>query len=301
MDELIAQAAEQLGYPPALVERSARARAQAQGTSVEAILTTWVGGEAPAAAPPSAPAAEPAAAPAAPSAPASAAPATAEPTGPDVEVLPAAEDAPDAPPPPEPEAEPAEEKVGSGIPRWLAAAFLIIPTVAVMYALFLPNGPPCGRGAVLAVDPATGEAVGCNGRPYGETEVDFFALGQQTYAQCAACHGAGGQGGGSFPAFTGGAVLATFPAGQCLEHVEWVTLGTAGWPEPTYGAPAKPVGGSGAVMPGFGQALTAEEIAAVSLYERVAFGGEPLAEALTDCGLAGEVPDGEGAAAAPGE
>ena len=94
-------------------------------------------------------------------------------------------------------------------------------------------------------------------------------------------------GGGVGPAFTGGAVLATFPA--CTDHVVWVTLGTANFPDPTYGATNKPVGGGG-LMPGYEGALTEEQIASVSLYERVTFGGQPLEEAEIDCGLV----EGEG-------
>ncbi|NIS28544.1 MAG: hypothetical protein GWO04_00630 [Actinobacteria bacterium] len=41
-------------------------------------------------------------------------------------------------------------------------------------------------------------------------------------------------------------------------------------------------------MPGFEGTLTDEELAAVALYERVAFGGQALADAEADCGLAGE-------------
>ncbi len=41
-------------------------------------------------------------------------------------------------------------------------------------------------------------------------------------------------------------------------------------------------------MPPFGEALTEEELAAVVLYERVAFGEEELAEAESDCGLTEE-------------
>ena len=80
-------------------------------------------------------------------------------------------------------------------------------------------------------------------------------------------------------------MLATFPVDSCSDHVEGVTLGTANWPEATYGATNKPVGGSGAVMPGFEGTLDPEEIAAVALYERVAFGGQDLDAALADCGL----------------
>ena len=101
----------------------------------------------------------------------------------------------------------------------------------------------------------------------------FFTLGEELYvARCASCHGATG-GGGVGPGFAGGSVLVTFPAGSCAAedgHIAWVTVGTSGWPDPTYGATAKPVGGVG-VMPPFGEALTEEELAAVVLYERVAF------------------------------
>jgi hypothetical protein len=37
-------------------------------------------------------------------------------------------------------------------------------------------------------------------------------------------------------------------------------------------------------MPGFLDALTPEELAAVVIYERVAFGGQSLADAEVDCG-----------------
>jgi mono/diheme cytochrome c family protein len=158
--------------------------------------------------------------------------------------------------------------------------------LAVTYILVSPNGPDCGTAGQLKVDPATGLAVNCDGSEYGGSSVDFFAQGAGIYAQCAACHGANG-GGGVGPAFTGGAVLATFPA--CTDHVVWVTLGTANFPDPTYGATNKPVGGGG-LMPGYEGALTEEQIASVSLYERVAFGGQPLEEAEIDCGLV----EGEG-------
>ena len=48
-------------------------------------------------------------------------------------------------------------------------------------------------------------------------------------------------------------------------------------------------------MPGYDGVLTPEQIAAVSLYERVQFGGQPLEEAEVDCGLVeGEGGEGEG-------
>ncbi len=284
MDDLISRAAAAQGMPADLVERAAKARAAAKGVSVEALLTEWAGGEA--AAPGSAPA--PAADAPAP-APAAAAEPAAAPTGPKVEVLgPADEPEPDEATPvvePEPE-EPARGL--AGFPSWLAAAFFIIPTIALMYALMAPSGPDCGSSGQLALDPVTGEAVNCDGTAYGVDIVNLFSIGEEIYAsRCAACHGDNG-GGGTGPAMTGGAVLATFPAGSCAAHIEWVSLGTADYPEPTYGALQKPVGGGGQ-MPGFAEeiagaaGLTPDQITAVTLYERVAFGGEPLPEAELDC------------------
>ena len=130
----------------------------------------------------------------------------------------------------------------------------------------------------------TGLAVDCDGSAYGERVADFFALGAEMFPQCAACHGAGGAGTAAGPPFTDGEVLRTFPEGACEEHVEWVRVGTLGWPEDTYGEPNKPVGGF-AVMPGFGGVLSEEELRSVVLYERVRFGGEDLQVALADCGL----------------
>ncbi len=289
MEELIQRAAEQLGYPAGMVERSARARAQAQGISVEAVLAGWLGEDAPAGA---AAAPATAAAPAA-AAPAGEAPAAADaPSGPAVEVLAPAAAPPPLPAPaagPDPDEDEEDEERSSrfAVPVWLAAAFVAIPLIAVVYALFLPNGPGCGSGAVLALDPETGEAVNCDGSEYGTEALDFVSMGAEMYGTCGGCHGPTGGGIGQFPAFTGGEVLATFPLGQCESHVQWVLLGTERWPEPTYGANEKPVGGSGALMPGFEGTPGWDELAirAVVLYERVAFGLQDAAEAEVDCGL----------------
>jgi mono/diheme cytochrome c family protein len=303
MDELIEKAAAARGLPAAMVERSAAARAKAEGKSVEAVLREWAGEE---------PGDDTAAEPAAETVPAEATPSTeegdsgAEPadepaSGPKVEVIgpetdePAAEggEADVEEPEPEPEAPVGPKGVPalSGFPGWLAAVFLVVPAIAVLYAVLAPDGPECGVAGQLEVDPVTGEAVNCDGTPWGEDAVDNFALGEELYVgRCASCHGANG-GGGVGPGFTGGAVLATFPAGSCATedgHIAWVTLGSTGWPDPTYGATSKPVGGVG-TMPPFGEALTEQELAAVVLYERVAFGGEALADAEADCGLTGEV------------
>lgn len=75
MEELIAQAAAKTGYPADMVERSALARAKADGTSVEAVLAGWAGVEVPAtSAAPAAAATPPAGAESVPAAAAAAAP-----------------------------------------------------------------------------------------------------------------------------------------------------------------------------------------------------------------------------------
>jgi mono/diheme cytochrome c family protein len=153
--------------------------------------------------------------------------------------------------------------------------------------MLAPNGPSCGTAGQLAIDAETGLAENCDGTEYGVDAVSFFTIGQDVYVgsgRCAGCHGEAG-GGGTGPAFTGGAVLVTFPEGTCNDHIRWIELGSDNWPDPTYGAPGIPVGSSGAVMPGFGDDLTPEELAAVVIYERVAFGGESLADAEAGCGV----------------
>ncbi len=82
----------------------------------------------------------------------------------------------------------------------------------------------------------------------------------------------------------GGTVLETFPEDACPSHIEWVALGSAGWPDDTYGAQNKPVAGG---MPAFGS-LTETELAQVVLYERVEFGGEDEEAAEQECGFAEE-------------
>jgi mono/diheme cytochrome c family protein len=202
----------------------------------------------------------------------------------EVEVIAESEEPEELPP----AAEPGRELVtpSGALPRWLAALFVAVPLFAVAYAGFLPNGPNCGDAGQLAVDPVTGVAVNCDGSEFGAEEADYFATGSQIYGvRCAVCHGATGAGVARFPPFIDGALVSTFPDGTCAQHQEWVTLGSSGWPDPTYGATNKPVGGLGALMPGFGSQLTEEEIAAVVLYERVQFGGLPLDSVQADCGL----------------
>ncbi|MCL1588150.1 MAG: cytochrome c, partial [Actinomycetia bacterium] len=253
------------------------ARSKKTGEPVEAVLAEWAGIDT---APISAAPAEATAPTPAPAPEAAAAPMENEEVAEDGIELIEAEN-PDAPDTSEAQDKPSRK--AGGYPIWLAAAFILIPLLAVAYILVSPNGPDCGSGGQLGVDPVTGEAVNCDGSQYGVVTADHFATGGALYQQCVACHADNGSGGVG-PAFSSGAILATFPAGSCSDQVAWVSAGTTGWPESTYGATDKPVGGVG-VMPSFGASLTEEQIAQVSLYERVAFGGQDLAEAEADCGL----------------
>ncbi len=290
LDELLDKVAEVKGMPASLTKRSAEAKAKKSGESLEAILLEWAeldpdtvietsGAAEPAETPPAAPAAS--------QEPAVQEP---EPEAAAVEVIEG--DAPEAPS--DDGVDDASVPTSSRYPVWLAAAFVLIPVLAVMYILVAPNGPDCGTGGQLLVDPATGNALNCDGSAYGSSTVDHFAAGATIYAQCAACHSADGSGGVG-PAFTNGSVLVTFPSGSCSDHLQWVALGTGGWPDSTYGATGIPVG-SGGVMPAFGTSLDEESLAQVVLYERVQFGGQDLAEAEADCGLSADGASVEAAA-----
>ncbi len=309
MQDQLNQIAEQTGVPADLLERAARARADKEGVAVEALVAGWAGGDAPAPAPAPAPEAPAAAAPAADSGAgkvpeallrrSAAAKAKREgrpldevlvemglsPEGASSEPVAAAPAATAAAPaaapaeePPAPAEEPEEESqpVFAGFPRWLAASFIIIPMIALLYAGLAPNGPDCGTSGQLAINPVNGEAEACDG---GASP--FFTQGEAIYETCAACHGTDGSGGVG-PSFLGGAVLETFAA--CSDHIEWVAIGSNDWPNATYGDTGKPAGGTG-VMPGYQTSLTEQEIAAVALYERVAFGGEDVTVAEASCGF----------------
>jgi hypothetical protein len=246
--------------PEALLRRSAAAKAKREGRPLDEVLVEM--GLSPEGASAEAPAAEPAGA----AAPAAEAPAAAD------ESAPVAE---------EPEESDEPEPVFAGFPRWLAASFVVIPLLALLYAGLSPHGPACGASGQLDINPATGEAQSCEGGAN-----PFFTLGETVYTeQCASCHLEDGSG-STGPALNGGAVLATFSA--CEDHIAWITLGSANWPDATYGDNAKAVLGTGIPMPGYEGTLSEQEIAAVSLYERVEFGAEDLATAQVSCGLADE-------------
>lgn len=308
MSDQLAAAAQAMGVPEALVERSARARAEATGQSYEEVLAAWAGGEAVAAAPePEEPVAEEAVAapeeaaqPEAPAAPAE--PAAAPPAEPAAAAAVAPPPAPEHVTPEEAMEYPVvvtvptagiTEKTGFSIPSWLGALLLIVPAFGLIY-LALGSGVECGEGTSLRIDRVTGLVENCDGTSYegrgaGGGGADFIAAGQESYTTCAGCHGPQGQGSGNFPALTG--VMTTF--GSCSDHIEWVTLGSAGFTAAgrgTYGDTAKAVNGG---MPAFEASLSAEQIASVVAFERVRFGGANQEEVLVDCGLAEAEGDGE--------
>jgi len=316
----LSAAAQALGLPESLVQRSAEARAAETGQSVDDILAAWAGGEAVAApepaeeAPPTetaeaaasietedesepvAPAVdipEPAAAAPTPAGTPTRAPVPAEVTAAEAAHLPEVVTVPTAG---------IKERTNFVIPTWLTGLMLAIPLFA-LFALVGSATGACGEATELATDVITGEIVNCDGSEFtgggaGGGGTDFIGLGGDIYAgagvtgvNCASCHGANGEGGVG-PAL--GGVLTTFSA--CTDHIEWVTLGSAGFPD-GHGDTNKTTNGG---MPAFGGALTEEQIAAVAAFERVRFGGANPDETLVDCGLA-EAADGEGDGGAPGE
>jgi len=316
----LSAAAEALGIPEAIVQRSAAARAAETGMTVDEVLAAWAGGGSVAAS------TEPAPAAAEEVAPAESEPAETDEAATDAPV----EDAPPSPPPAEIPSGPVtrspvpaevsaaeaaglpevitvptagiRERTNLAIPRWLAAVMLIIPAFA-LFALGGSATGECGEDTELATNVITGQVVNCDGTEFtgsgaGGGGGDFIAMGEDVYlnvSSCDGCHGASGQGGVG-PGFSG--VVTTF--GSCADHIEWVSLGTSGFQgegRATYGDTDKPVGGAGE-MPPFGASLTEEQLAAVVAFERVRFGGADPTETLADCGLApAEGEEGE----APGE
>ena len=293
MSELVNKVAEILNAPVDLVQRSAEARAQAAGKSVEEVLSSWAGGESVAA-----------------SAPKEEAPVEEAPKEEVVIEEETQEEDPVEIAPTEEVVVPttvtkqvtksisfANETMGIKInsenllPKWLNFSFIIIPLFILVGLISSSNTQECGERGMLNVDRKSQEAVNCDGSPYegrgvaATNTINYIALGQEVYAgaaACAGCHGGGG-GGGVGPAFTGGALYTTFPT--CADHTKWIQLGSAGWQAevgPTYGAEdTVSIGG----MPGFQGKLTEDEIYAVVVFERVVFGGGNTEEVLSDCGL----------------
>ena len=294
MGELLAKVAEILGAPETLVQRSAEARAEASGNTVEEVLQSWAGGEAITT---SAPAAETPVEEVKEEVVAEEAPVE------EVKEEVVAEETPVAKSVTT-KVETVIKKVSMAnntmgiklntdttLPRWLNFSFMIIPVFILIGMINTSGAQECGVNGILDVDRKSQQTVNCDGSPFegkgvaSTNAVNYVAVGQQVYsgaAACAGCHGANG-GGGVGPSFIGGALYTTFPT--CADHAKWIQLGSAGWQAEVgaaYGAEDTiSIGG----MPGFQGKLTEEELMAVVVFERVVFGGGNTEEVLIDCGL----------------
>lgn len=138
-----------------------------------------------------------------------------------------------------------KEQTRTRIPAWVMPVLLVLPFWAILY-------------------------MGAFGERGGEEELAPIALGAEVYrsAGCSACHGASGEGNGSFPALAGGEAALTFP--DEADHIDWVKTGSGPFAGQPYGDPDREGGQRGPAtggMPAFGN-LSDEEIAAVVLYER---------------------------------
>ncbi|MFK5914428.1 MAG: cytochrome c oxidase subunit II [Woeseiaceae bacterium] len=98
---------------------------------------------------------------------------------------------------------------------------------------------------------AAAAANAASGKTY--TKAELMAKGKDVYtANCAACHQASGAGGGPFPALKGSKVATT---GAIADHMAIIQNGKG-------------------IMPPFGSQLSALDIAAVTTYERNAWGND---------------------------
>ncbi len=96
---------------------------------------------------------------------------------------------------------------------------------------------------------AAAAAAAASGKTY--TMAELMAKGKEVYdANCLACHQAEGQGGGPFPALKASPVATTGPVST---HIDIITKGKG-------------------IMPPFGAQLSALDVAAVTTYERNAWG-----------------------------
>ena len=300
MSELLAKVAEILGAPETLVQRSAEARAEASGNTVEEVLQSWAGGEAITT---SAPAAETSVVEDAPVEEVKEEVVAEEAPVEEVKEEVVAEETPVAKSVTT-KVETVIKKVSMAnntmgiklntdttLPRWLNFSFMIIPVFILIGMINTSGAQECGVNGILDVDRKSQQTVNCDGSPFegkgvaSTNAVNYVAVGQQVYsgaAACAGCHGANG-GGGVGPSFIGGALYTTFPT--CADHAKWIQLGSAGWQAEVgaaYGAEDTiSIGG----MPGFQGKLTEEELMAVVVFERVVFGGGNTEEVLIDCGL----------------
>ena len=173
MSDLVNKVAELLNAPVDLVQRSAEARAQASGVSVDDVLNSWAGGESIAVGGATAPKEE----------------ATVE------EVQ---EEAPVA-------ATVAIKQIKKSVslinetmsiktnsdtilPKWLNFSFVIIPLFILIGLISSSNTQECGERGMLDVDRKSQQAVNCDGSPYegrgvaATNTINYLAIGQEVYA-----------------------------------------------------------------------------------------------------------------------
>ena len=207
MSELLAKVAEILGAPESLVQRSAEARAEASGNTVDEVLQSWAGGESIVSSAP----------------PAAEAPVVQKTTSKVETVI--------------KKVSLANNTMGiklntdATLPRWLNFSFIVIPIFILIGMINTSGAQECGVNGILDIDRKSQQTVNCDGSPFegkgvaSTNTVNYVAVCQQVYsgaAACAGCHGANG-GGGVGPAFIGGALYKTFPT--CADHAKWIQLG----------------------------------------------------------------------------
>lgn len=131
----------------------------------------------------------------------------------------------------------------SGIPFWMMPILLILPLWGIAYM------GAFGNKATAQLTPAQ--------------------IGAQVFtSNCAACHGARGEGGVG-PKLAGGEAKLTFPNVQ--DQIDWVHTGSGPHKGQPYGDPNRPGGqhiAASGGMPAFAGVLTDTQIADVVAYER---------------------------------
>ena len=160
MSELLSKVAEILKAPEELVQRSAEARAEASGKSVDEVLQSWAGGEA------------------VESSPAAEAPVEETP----VEETPVEEVIEETPV--EVSVKTVVKKVSvinktmgiklnaeTSLPGWLNFSFLIIPLFILIGMINTSAAQECGDKGILNVDRKSQQTVNCDGSPFEVTGV----------------------------------------------------------------------------------------------------------------------------------
>ena len=152
MSENLSAAAEALGTPEAIVQRSATARAKADGVAVEEVLAAWAGGtSAPVAASPEPVAPAPEETVAAPAEVIAPAPAVPDPV-PETRVVPSRpvpetvgiDDASEWESVVTVRTSGLKERTRTRVSSWLTIAFVILPLAGLLYLLQFSAGPDCG-------------------------------------------------------------------------------------------------------------------------------------------------------------